>query len=526
MLKKILQKKKKEITIYALIIFAVVSVFYIAVAFVIQLNTDSSQKSEIIKTEERLVEAERVIIMNKIDRLISDSLFMADILHYYENDYTAEQLQKQWIDFSNRKKIYDQIRYIDIDGNEIVRIEYNNEVADMVSHKELQNKKDRYYFQDTIKIDDNQVYISRIDLNMEKGLIEEPKKPMIRFSTPVYDSSEELKGVVILNYLAEDILTQIGNISDTGIGDVYICNEDGYWIYNDTNHSLEWTFMYEDRIDESFKNEYPEEWERILKEKSGSFITEQGAFSFTNTLVDKDRPEESDDIVLGEGDWYVISYISPEIEEMRILFRDTGDTIWSAAKRSPMVFVLLFILSFIGGVFFVFNREEHDEIKYFSEYDTMTDIYNRRAGFDKLHQMYEKHEDDDMKISICFIDVNGLKEVNDNFGHDDGDELLQTIVEVIKRNIRDRDFVARFGGDEFVIIFEDLDTDGAERVWTRILGDLEYINQTENRKYLVSASHGIETLTYGEAIDDTINRADEKMYEEKRKIKENIKIIR
>jgi diguanylate cyclase (GGDEF)-like protein len=184
------------------------------------------------------------------------------------------------------------------------------------------------------------------------------------------------------------------------------------------------------------------------------------------------------------------------------------------------------MLSFIAGVFFVFNKEEHDEIRYFSEYDTMTGVYNRRAGFDKLNHIYAKHEDDDVKISICFIDVNGLKEVNDNFGHDDGDDLLQTIVEMIKRNIRDRDFVARFGGDEFVIIFEDLDTEGAERVWTRIRGDLEYINQTENRKYLVSASHGIETLTYGEAIDDTINRADEKMYEEKRKIKENIKIIR
>ena len=100
------------------------------------------------------------------------------------------------------------------------------------------------------------------------------------------------------------------------------------------------------------------------------------------------------------------------------------------------------------------------------------------------------------------------------------------MVRVIKNNIRECDFVARFGGDEFVIIFEGLDLEEAEKVWSRIASEYNRINQEEKRKYLISASHGIETLVYGEAIDDTINRADEKMYEEKRRIKQNIKIIR
>lgn len=526
MLKKIIQKRKKVITLYTFVIFAIVSVFYIAVAFFVQLNADNSKKNEIIKTEERLVETEQINIIGKMDRLLADTLYMADMMQYFEGDYRAEQLQNQWLDFLNRKEIYDQIRYIDVDGNEIVRIDYQDQQAEIVSKEELQNKKDRYYFMDSISINKEQVYISRIDLNVENGEIEVPNKPMIRFSTPVFDSKEELQGIIILNYLADDLLKQVENISNASMGDVYICNENGYWIYNEMDHDSEWAFMYEDKIDVSFKNQFPEEWERILKEENGSFISEQGAFSFAKTLQGSLICEGTDEVVLGEGDWYVISYIPPDTDEFEVLFQNVGDVIWSTIKGNPIVFILLGILSFIAGVIVLLNKEGQDEIKYFSEYDTMTEVYNRRAGFDKLRTVYKKHENDDMKISICFIDVNGLKEVNDTFGHDDGDELLQTVVRAIKKNIRECDFVARFGGDEFVIIFEGLDLDEAENVWIRIASEYNRINQEENRAYLVSASHGIETLTYGESIDETINRADEKMYEEKRRIKQNIKIIR
>lgn len=193
-----------------------------------------------------------------------------------------------------------------------------------------------------------------------------------------------------------------------------------------------------------------------------------------------------------------------------------------------MAYFLIFTLALFLGALLTINKMKNDEIKYFSEYDGMTGIFNRRTGFEKLAQLYKSTEKNKSEISVCFIDINGLKDVNDYLGHDVGDELILTITKGIQNKIRVNDFVARLGGDEFLIIFEGLDETGAEAVWQRIVAEFEQINETENRRYVISASHGIETFGGGsnEYIDTIINQADEKMYREKKVIKKDLKIIR
>jgi diguanylate cyclase (GGDEF)-like protein len=131
-------------------------------------------------------------------------------------------------------------------------------------------------------------------------------------------------------------------------------------------------------------------------------------------------------------------------------------------------------------------------------------------------------------MCVCFIDINSLKEVNDALGHDKGDELIISVVNVIKNKIHENDFVARLGGDEFLIVFQDTTTEDAENIWNRINNEYQQINETENRNYIISASHGIEAfnLHSDEHIDSIINKADEKMYNEKRIIKKDLKVIR
>ncbi len=169
-----------------------------------------------------------------------------------------------------------------------------------------------------------------------------------------------------------------------------------------------------------------------------------------------------------------------------------------------------------------------EKIKYFSEYDAMTGVLNRRAGFELLNKIYRDFMKDKGKVSICFSDINGLKEVNDNLGHEVGDELILTIVDQIKKNIRESDFIIRLGGDEFLIIFVGSDIVQAESIWNRIHDDFRKINEMENRKYIISASHGIEEFKFNsdEYIDEIINLADEKMYNEKRIIKKDFKAIK
>ena len=158
----------------------------------------------------------------------------------------------------------------------------------------------------------------------------------------------------------------------------------------------------------------------------------------------------------------------------------------------------------------------------------MTGEYNKQERNKKLTQLYKTMPKNNDMISICFIDINGLKEVNDAFGHESGDELILSVIDGVKKCIRNNDFVARLGGDEFLIIFEGLDEKQAEEIWGRIIEGYALINEIENRKYLISVSHGIETFRCdsNEYIDTIINQADGKMYEEKRRIKKELNVLR
>lgn len=179
------------------------------------------------------------------------------------------------------------------------------------------------------------------------------------------------------------------------------------------------------------------------------------------------------------------------------------------------------------------NKDEFSEMtEYFNEmmYDQLTKTFNRRAGLSKLSRMVQYDIKRYLKLSLCFIDINGLKEVNDQLGHQYGDELIVSTVNGIKNEIREGDFITRMGGDEFLVVFNGIDCETAEKVWMRIKHRYDQINVEENRKYMISVSHGI--VDYGNdeisEVELLIKSADDKMYAEKKYIKEklNVQIIK
>ncbi|MDR7857458.1 diguanylate cyclase domain-containing protein [Tissierella sp.] len=165
---------------------------------------------------------------------------------------------------------------------------------------------------------------------------------------------------------------------------------------------------------------------------------------------------------------------------------------------------------------------------YFNEliYDSLTRVYNRRSGLSKLNRMFQYDDRRQFTISLCFIDINGLKQVNDVLGHKYGDELIVSSVDIIKNSIREHDFIIRLGGDEFLVVFNGINENTAETVWSRIVQAYDKINREEGRPYLISVSHGIVEYNNKQKseLDNLIKEADEKMYLEKRKIKEELKI--
>jgi diguanylate cyclase (GGDEF)-like protein len=520
-----------RIVVFSLALFFLFAILYLLVVTMIRINLDKISKEKIINSEEMLVDVEKDILTNRIERLTSDVLYIADTYELYGEDEQEHQtLENQWISFSNRKAIYDQIRFIDVDGNEIVRVNYSEDGTYAVEENSLQNKADRYYYLESIALQKGQIYISELDLNVENCVVEDPIKPTIRLSTPVFNSKNELMGIIVLNYLAEDMLDQMRKIAITSQGYIFLINEEGYWLYNGENAEKEWGFMYEERMEESFQTFYQAEWKEIEEQREGIISSNQGVFCYTSMLSSEDLyvEELQQPIVSSEGIWYLASYIPPDSEAGLLFSKSILKTTWNIIKENWLILLMLAIFSNIIVVLISINKIEKNKIKYYSEYDAMTGVYNRRAGFERLNAIYKEATKKNSKFSLCFIDINGLKEVNDGLGHDVGDELITSIIQIIKENMRATDFIARFGGDEFLIAFIDMNEQESEHVWERIETEFKRINDTEERKYIISVSHGVEEFKFNatEYIDSIINVADEKMYQEKRIIKQNLKVLR
>jgi diguanylate cyclase (GGDEF)-like protein/PAS domain S-box-containing protein len=159
-----------------------------------------------------------------------------------------------------------------------------------------------------------------------------------------------------------------------------------------------------------------------------------------------------------------------------------------------------------------------DIIRKHANYDPLTGLPNRRLFYDRLQQAIKKAKREDQKLAILFLDLDQFKDINDTLGHEVGDRLLTEVSQRLKACIRESDTLARPGGDEFIIILDELDElNSIERVANSILSSLALPFQLKNEICYVSLSIGI-TLFPDDAIvvDELVKKADQAMYAAKR----------
>ena len=231
-------------------------------------------------------------------------------------------------------------------------------------------------------MDENQIYISKMDLNTENEQIEMPIKPMLRLSTPYY-IDDEIAGIVVLNYYAEDMLSQVNKIASYGNGGLFMLNSDGYWLYDSENSSNEWAFMYEEKSEVSFKNTYPSAWDVLQNEKAGYTVNENGIFVYSKIITGIEFTQEyiRYSYVLDTGDWILVSHMSSDSENGVLFTQSIGMMILSVAVKNFYVYFIILLASIIIGALMTANKIKTEQIRYYSEYDAMTGVYNRRAGF-------------------------------------------------------------------------------------------------------------------------------------------------
>ncbi len=520
--------KLRNFVKYLVVFFVVLSVLSIGILTLVEVQQKNRIKQSIIDNEKNIVVNQTSVLAEELNSILSDIKYLKESFQIHmEKKEKNEEVAAEWQVFSKNKRIYDQIRYIDESGEEVIRVNYSDNGTYIVENEYLQNKSDRYYFKDSVNLDKNTIYISPFDLNIEKGMVEVPIKPMIRVSTPVYDNLGEVQGVIILNYLADNVLDKITDNLPNNEGEINLVNEDGYWLYSGDSE-LDWGFMYPEKNNISFKASYPNEWSRITAGEN-KIVTSNGLFvSKEITLANKIIDESKNNLVFGKGTWIVVSHIKKANPASYYFLAGFWSIVGKTLIDNYFVFILILVFSIITAYLYLRNRYSFNQIKFFSEYDDMTSSYNRRAGLMLLKRKIFTLKSEDDFLTICFLDVNGLKKVNDGLGHNFGDELLETVAGTIKREIRDKDILVRLGGDEFLLVLDGINEKNSQKVWKRIYNNFTDINSKGKRLYVISVSYGFVEVNgkNRKSVDELIKEADFKMYENKEKNRGEIDIIK
>ena len=243
-------------------------------------------------------------------------------------------------DYILNKKLYYQIRILDIKGNEHILLKYDENTNTIIqtSKDKLQNKSNRDYFKEAIKLKKGEFYISEMTLNIENSQIEKPYVPVVRYSTPLIDANGETKGVIVLNlnanYMLEEIATAKSVDVKRDVQKYYLLNEDGYYLFIG-DKTKRWGFQL--GTDYNFQKDYPNTLEKFKEKNQITFIKDGRIFSmhkiYPNKIENKYRF------------WYLVTELD---EKVALSSLDTFISVFFVILFSVLAFGLLLINGYIS----------------------------------------------------------------------------------------------------------------------------------------------------------------------------------
>ncbi len=191
--------------------------------------------------------------------------------------------------------------------------------------------------------------------------------------------------------------------------------------------------------------------------------------------------------------------------------------------RFFILLVALLWLSIMANYISTLRRK----IERLASHDALTNIFNRRKIFELLDREKSLANRTGSAFSVCMLDIDDFKEINDTYGHPAGDEVLSTLARTLTENIREEDYVARYGGEEFLIVLvnannKDSNTEYAERIRS-IIEKLRFPEISQSLK--ITASIGVAAYQQPESVDFLVARADRALYNAKMEGKNRVKYL-
>jgi len=164
-------------------------------------------------------------------------------------------------------------------------------------------------------------------------------------------------------------------------------------------------------------------------------------------------------------------------------------------------------------------KRSQEELAFLAHHDVLTGLDNRNSLQQRILQAIKKSQRSKNCFALCFIDLDNFKFINDSYGHKAGDELLIAVSQLIKKTVRDSDAVARFGGDEFVILLEDIEHNSeVSLIADKLLKAFSNPIHFDSHNLVITISMGVSVYPQdATTLDLLLKNADIAMYEAKRK---------
>lgn len=160
--------------------------------------------------------------------------------------------------------------------------------------------------------------------------------------------------------------------------------------------------------------------------------------------------------------------------------------------------------------------EAMEQIRELVNVDSLTGVYNRRRLFEVIKEESSRYSRSPGSFSICLLDIDHFKQVNDTYGHQAGDAILQAVAQCVASDLRTIDCFGRYGGEEFLMVLPQTPLDGArvkaERVRARV-ASLRFPQISDD--FRITVSIGVAEYHNGEDTDDTLLRSDRALYQAK-----------
>lgn len=427
---------KSIIKIYLIILIPLVIGAFILIDYIRDLEIDTTKKLILSEQEQKIDTVEYIIkteMESKTEDLmvIKDSEEMDNFINLKSN-YYKEKLQGLFLRIAKNKKEFDLIRFIDNEGHEVIRINnYRGRDPYIVEENQLQNKEGRYYFQYAEDLKDDQIYISPFDLNSEKGEIQIPYKPTIRFATPIFNSQGDREGVLIINYHGENVLDVFEEYSrENNIINTYLVNKEGYYFTEGFGETF--GFMFEDKQDENLQSHNPILWNNIENDKKFDELINIKGESY---IVEPLNLFDEDKIISTDNQWYAISSFNDK--DIPILSKD------SIINIDNLHFYVLFILSLI---LFVIVALYYYSSKNKEGFETIKMVSNSNDGVFITDSEYRI-----IYLNDAFLAMSGYEDL----------ELLGKNIELLKSKRHKQDFYRQ--------IHKKVNTDGLwkGRIWNK-----------------------------------------------------------